>query len=186
MSGDFDKAIDRAVRQMLDVEPPAGLRARVLRRISTADQPASGFSRKILWLGAPVAAAALIVLALLLPQRVEQPAATVVTNQPAGLRPSPAAPVVTPPTPVSPTPPAPRVVAVSRPRLTALPERIVAAASLPPAETTTAIEPLKSITPIEMAPIAAYRVAPSDISVRPLNPIVQLQIAPLSPPDRRH
>ena len=46
MSADFDKAIDRAVREMLDVEPPAGLRRRVLEQI-----PASGtFRWKILLL----------------------------------------------------------------------------------------------------------------------------------------
>ena len=35
----FDEAIDRAVREMLDVEPPAGLRGRVLDRIETVAPP---------------------------------------------------------------------------------------------------------------------------------------------------
>jgi len=39
----LDAAIDRTVRQMLDVEPPAGLRRRVIERISAP--VASAFRR---------------------------------------------------------------------------------------------------------------------------------------------
>src|SRR6476469_10173792 len=87
MSADFDKAIDGAVREMLDVEPAAGLRQRVLEELpafaeAPAGEPASGFqlpasgsrlparllvassfSWKVLL---PVAAAAVLVLAVLL------------------------------------------------------------------------------------------------------------------------
>ena len=79
---DLDAAIDLAVREMLDVEPPAGLRGRVLDRI---DEPspnpvASAFRRKIWWLAGPIAAAAVVVLAVLAPWRgatnTERPAFT--------------------------------------------------------------------------------------------------------------
>jgi hypothetical protein len=77
--GKLDLAIARAVRGMLDVEPPAGLRGRVLDRIenprsgnsvaSAGDFVASAFGRKAPWILAPIAAAAVIVLAILLPWR---------------------------------------------------------------------------------------------------------------------
>ena len=75
MSADFDKAIDRAVREMLDVEPPAGLRRRVLEQI-----PASGtFRWKILL---PVTAAALLILALLLPRSTPRQPETTTSGLP--------------------------------------------------------------------------------------------------------
>ena len=65
---------------MLDVEPPAGLRGRVLDRI---ESPRRGFAW--IWIAAPVAAAAIIVLAVLLPSPIERPAvgpvATVATKR---------------------------------------------------------------------------------------------------------
>jgi hypothetical protein len=62
----------------------------------------------------------------------------------------------------------------------------VAAASVAGgADATTGIEPLKTITPIEVAPIGQASIAPEPIAVRPLNPIAEVQIAPLNPPDRR-
>src|SRR5690242_9525546 len=70
MSADFDKAIDGAVREMLDVDPAAGLRQRVLEELPASGFQlparllvASSFSWKVLL---PVAAAAVLVLAVLL------------------------------------------------------------------------------------------------------------------------
>jgi hypothetical protein len=59
--GRLDAAIDRAVREMLDVEPPAGLRGRVVDRIR---QPRRAFAWT--WFAVPVAAAAAVVLAVVL------------------------------------------------------------------------------------------------------------------------
>ena len=185
MSNDrLDRAIDDAVRQMLDVEPRAGFRARVLARISDADHAgASGFGRKVFWLGAPLAAAAIVVVALLLPRQVEQPQApvTVATTQP-DVTPAPARPQL-------PTPRTSRPASRPEPRPRVIPapaDRALTAASFAPAEPATEIEPLEAITPIEVAPIAAGRIGPAEISVRPLNPIVELQIAPLNPSERRN
>lgn len=58
----FDEAIDRAVREMLDVEPPAGLRGRVLDRIESPRR-SLGWT----WIAGPLAAAAILVLAVLMP-----------------------------------------------------------------------------------------------------------------------
>lgn len=66
----FDAAIDRAVREMVDVEPPAGLRGRVMDRIDGSKES----RRKAAWMAAPLAAAAVIVLAVLAPWRTERPA----------------------------------------------------------------------------------------------------------------
>jgi hypothetical protein len=192
----FDRAIDRTVREMLDVEPRADLRARVMRRLSDSDlQVASGvsgkirFGRKLLWTAVPLAAAATLVLALLLPSRTapdRQPESRVATTTPAPVpAPAPSRTVSTP-APSRVAAGSARVPAAARPRISTTGERTVIAAAYAPQEFTTDIEPLKSITPIEMAPIAEHRVATAEISVRPLNPILDLQITPLSPPDRRH
>ena len=189
-TGRFDRAIAGAVREMLDVEPRADLRARVMREIS-GSQVASGFSRKnrLLWLRVPIAAAATILLAILLPSRTAQqppaPGTTIAVNDPA---PSPrVAPPAETPTATAPAPTttAQRIApASSSPRTAA--HNVVEAASLAAAGTMAEVEPLRTIAPIEVAPIAEHRVAPAEISVAPLTPIVELQIAPLNPPERRN
>jgi hypothetical protein len=75
----LDAAIDGAVREMLDVEPAADLRDRVMDRIDgrPTNSVASAFGRNFWTLAVPVAAAAVIVLAVLAPWRdaplIEQP-----------------------------------------------------------------------------------------------------------------
>ena len=65
----LDRAIDLAVREMLDVEPRADLRARVIERI---ERPGASVGRvfrpgvRWTWIVAPVAAAAVLVLAVML------------------------------------------------------------------------------------------------------------------------
>src|SRR3954470_13452483 len=87
MSADLDREIDGAVRAMLDAEPPAAFRARVLSRIEDASVPVasavasavgSAFRRKLLFIGTPIAIAATILIAMLLPsrQRVAPPASS--------------------------------------------------------------------------------------------------------------
>jgi len=62
--GRFDRAIDGAVREMLDVQPPAGLRGRVLDRIER--RSASGFRRPASsWRFVVLAAAAVLVAIVL-------------------------------------------------------------------------------------------------------------------------
>lgn len=61
MSADFDREIDRAVHEMLDVEPPANLRDGVLARI---EEPAP--RRGWIWLTVPLGAVALVLLAILM------------------------------------------------------------------------------------------------------------------------
>jgi hypothetical protein len=188
----FDRAIDEAVRELLDVEQPAGFRSRVLRRIEARSLPPEGGSyKRFLWAALPIAAAAILILAVLLPRTTEQPQQTPPATTTARVEPPPAATAPTSPrvTPRTTTPQpamvgAPRVV----PRSAVRPhEGMVAAALFDTAENaTTDIAPLKTITPIQVAPVSDHTVAPTEIAVRPLNPISDVAIAPLTPPERRN
>jgi hypothetical protein len=193
MSGDVDKAIDRAVREMLDAEPRADLRARVVARIdaqsSSLQPPAAGFQLPAFSFGfaAVSAAAALVVLVLVLvlERRAEPPAQAPViartgTQQPAATRPS-AQPTDQRATPIDVS------AATAQGHLApGVRAALVTAAVTAPDEQTSAIEPLGTITPIDMAPIAQSSIAPGPIAVRPLTTITDMQIAPLSPPDGRN
>lgn len=124
MSADFDKAIDRAVREMLDVEPPAGLRRRVLTRLPAAGSrlPASG------WVLGAVAAAALVILAIFLARSTPRQPETTTTGRQQPVT----APATT--TPMQPhTAESPAVQAASHPQSD---RRVVAAAVAASAETT--------------------------------------------------
>src|SRR4051812_31847908 len=73
----FDRAIDEAVRELLDAEQPAGFRSRVLRRIEARSlAPEGGSYKRFLWAALPIAAAAILILAVLLPRTTEQPQQT--------------------------------------------------------------------------------------------------------------
>jgi hypothetical protein len=178
MSADLDKAIDRAVREMLDVEPPAGLRGRVLDRL---ERPRRGAGW--MWIVAPIAAAAVIVLAVLLPWRsnqADQPVfkrggdirLAIETRAPA-------------PTPDRIAPPARPPQVASRLVPANSSGTVVAAAAVADDTNFTAIEALSAIAPIEVTPIAAASIAPREIVLRPLTPIIEVQIAPLTPPGGR-
>jgi hypothetical protein len=191
--GRIDRAIDSAVREMLDVEPLPGMRGRVLQRIQTEDP--TFFGRKLLWAALPLAAAAVVILSVLLPRQREQqpaPVATAVNTQPQNPAVAPPPPSTAPRAPRT-TPaiePRPAVVAQRVPRpasaATARPDRVVAAAASftasEPADG--GIAPLEAIAPIEVAPVAPRALAQADIAMRPLTPITELVIAPLTPPGR--
>ncbi len=233
MSADFDEAIDRAVREMLDVEPPADLRARVIAQLpasgsrlpafgfrlpasgfrlpasgSLAARVASGFSRNGWGRVASgfsrngwgrvasgfsrnrliLAAAAAILIAVFVARRSEPVAPAPIVahgvdrHLPGGVVEAPAAPSIVP------APAAPPLAAAARaPRSTPAERGIIAAASIDSdASADVAIDPLTSIAPIAVAPIAQDSIAPAQIAVRPLNTITDVQIAPLTPPDRRN
>jgi hypothetical protein len=168
----LDLAIDRAVREMLDVEGRADLRARVIARI---ERPVgSTFKWKIL-LPLPVAAAAIVVLAVVLTRHGEPPVRPRVAANGSDVRLS---------APERVTAAATEKIAVRE--TPQAPARIAYAASIDAADTASAgIDPLKTIAPINVAPIALDSITPEPIEVRPLNPIPEMQIAPLNPPDRR-
>ena len=191
MSADFDKQIDRAVREMLDVEPPADLRARVMAEVTVPGSrlPASGFRLPATGFRLPaagwaLAAAALILLAVFVARRSEPvPQAPVVAadrHLPAETVPSVRTPEAAPRT-VS----APIAVAAGRSPRTAVDSRLAEATDVND-HASTVIAPLKTIAPISLAPMSQDAIAPADVAVRPLNTITEIQIAPLTPADRRN
>jgi len=186
MSADLDKldrAIDRAVREMLDVEPRADLRARVVRRIEAgAGKGGSRTAPTLSWILVPFAAAALIALAVFVARRSEPVVLSPVVadapdvNLPAATRPDLPSAIETP---------------VGQPPATARDARATGPAGARGAVATVAddasvrLAPLNTITPIAVAPIEQDTIAPAEIAVRPLNTVAEIQIAPLTPPDRR-
>jgi hypothetical protein len=202
----LDTAIDLAVREMLDVEPPAGLRGRVLDRIdalstdsvasgtdsvaSGTDSVASAFRRKFGWLAVPVAAAAVIILAVLAPWRHAVEPVSRVAPAVARVEPNPIArPQETPALAPSPrtfaTPPSVMPTG-QRPSPRSVQEHTVVAADVDAGDTGSQIEPLAPIAPITVAGTHPEDIAPKQIAISPLAPIAELQIAPLSPPERRN
>ena len=185
----FEEAIDRAVREMLDVEPPAGLRGRVLDRIDavstnpSTNPVVSAFRRNSWWIAGPVAAAALLVLAVLVPWRhAAPPIATPAAPSMASVEtPRIVAPAVSPKTPEP-----PRTASITRPAPRRIEDRIVVATVAAADDPTPQIAPLTAIAPITVAGTHPEEIAPKQIAISPLTPITELQIAPLSPPDRRN
>ena len=179
----LDIAIDRAVRDMLDVEPPAGLRGRVLDRI---EQPRRTFGWT--WVLVPLAAAAVIILAVLTPWRhAEQP----VSSAPIIAK---AQPTVVVPNAEAPKPAHSLTVSIPLPHATpsgrrpsprGVEEPIVVAADAP-ADQASAIDPLAPIAPIAVAAVRPPAIPQKEIAISPLAAIAELQIAPLSPPERRN
>jgi hypothetical protein len=197
MSADFDKQIDRAVRGMLDVEPPADLRARVMAKLPASGSrlPALGsrlsaFGSRLSAAGSPLpaagwalAAAAIVAIALFVARRSEPLPQAPVAARAVDRSLPPEAPRQSVDLPVVPTRPAP---AVTRSAPREPNGRIVVAAALTDDEPETVqIAPLNTITPISVTPITQGAIAPADMAVRPLNTITEIQIAPLTPADRR-
>jgi hypothetical protein len=186
-----DRAIDLAVREMLDVEPPSGLRGRVLDRI---ESPRRGFAW--IWIATPVAAAAAIVLAVLAPWRTPAPA--VETSPSASIARVQPPPVVDPPPPpkgsgsshqkATGTIPLPysQPPTARRQPTRAVDEAVAVAAVAAADDNSTLIDSLAPIAPIVAAGTHPADIAPRDIAITPMAPIAQLQIAPLSPPERRN
>jgi hypothetical protein len=165
----FDEAIDRVVREMLDVEPPAGLRGRVMQRID--DPVASAFRRKAAWLVAPLTAAAVIILAVLAPWRTgtRPPHFRGAADTRLAVESSPSPPVAEAPRPAPP----PRVVADTRPRTTA--PGLVLAADTGEDTNFTTVEPLGGPASIAIEQLAR----PQPPAMRSIEP-PPLQISPLA------
>ena len=192
----LDRAIDRAVHEMLAVEPPAGLRGRVLARIdpvASGIQVASGFSRKILWTALPLGAAAVLALALLLPRTASQPQPPTTV---AGNTTAPRVETVPPRTATPPAtatartePPAPRRVEPGA----ALPAGMVAAAD---ADADVVFGPSPdfprvgalSIAPLTVSTLSTVSsvAAPPELTLDPIAAPAPIEIEPLplTPPSR--
>ena len=180
----FDEAVDRAVREMLDLEPRADLRARVMAQLpaSGARRPASGF--RLPAAGWVLAATAVIVLSVFVARRSEPPPRGLVL---AGDRhlPAEATPVQKPGESHVREATRLHVIAPPSPAPSAAAGTVVATALTLDDHATTVVDPLKTIVPIAVAPVEQDSLGSAEISVRPLKAIAEMQIAPLTPPDRR-
>lgn len=187
MSADLDKAIDRAVREMLDVEPPAGLRQRVIERLpsSGSQLPAAGFRLPASGWLVGAAAAAMVVLAVFLTRGTPPQPETTTVQAPLAAAPVTAAPALEPR--VVPTAPETSAPARRRNVVASRAEQAIAGAAYAPAPgAADTIEPLQSLAPIQVAPVGQRPMTHADIAIAPLNPITDLEIAPLNPPERRN
>jgi hypothetical protein len=173
----LDDAIDRAVREMMSVDPARGLESRVLARLESP-RPVLFTTARF----ASAAALAAVVLAAIFLVRDPEPAreAAVNPNEPPPVS-EPSAPV-RPPQPSPAAPPRLPAFAGNRGPLTTgtrppVADRAVAAAAVDEPGTI-AVEPLAHITPIEVTPVELRSIAPGDIAIPPLA-VEPLQLPPL-------
>jgi hypothetical protein len=160
---------------MLDVEPPAGLRGRVMDRF---ERPRRGMSWT--WVVAPAVAAAVIVLAVLAPRRDATPVAPPSIAK--------VVPAVIIPLVASKTPESPKTISIPLP-FSPAPRRVehmVVAASVQANDTSDEIASLSPIALLNVSSVRPADITQTEIGVGPLAPITELQVAPLSPPERRN
>jgi hypothetical protein len=192
----LDDAIDRAVRDLMRVEPRADLRARVLAELEAAPARLTPWPR--LAVGGAVLALAAILLALLLPR----PAERIDDARIAHTRP-PSAPTETAPAPISPAPdrgpatasfgnharrpaPVPDVGLPARER--GATDRLIQAASIdtldrPDAaagDATSRVERLAPLDPIRISTLDSLDMSTPDIVMTPIT-VGAIDIAPLTP-----
>jgi len=178
---EIDTAIDRAVRDLMDVDTDAAFRARVTARLQ---RPARRMLLRPVAAVALTAAAVAVAVVWMRPSSPDVPTSTpvaVTSNPTAAAPPStlgagsdrgsalPGAPIRTQPR---------RAAGGAIPRGT-----VVATVAEAPAST---IAPLAVIDPIDVEPISQTPIAPSEIVLAPLSPISEMQISPLEPRSARN
>lgn len=173
MSDDqIDKAIDRAVQDLLNVAPPAGFAARVRSRLEAPRRSA------FVWPALASAAAVAAVIVFL-----------IVSREPSGVSTAPppvqsavrlAAPEGERPEPPVPPRSEPRDPATSSPKRAVT--RVPDFAALPPFESDVAIAPLDPVGSIDATTVSVEAIASPEIAVESLPAIVPLDVQPLPPP----
>lgn len=163
-SGIPDTAIDAVAREMLDAEPSAGLRGRILERL---DHPRRPFAWP--WILGPISAAAILLISVLTPRHVDRPVRPAVGD----IRlPQVAAPVAIPPPHAT----------VRLPHRTE--ERIARATGVPQEAVrdaeARALPPLEGPRPIALLRIeSGGAMSPTSIDVPPIE-LSALELSPLS------
>ena len=192
MSSDYrrrmlDEAIDRAVRDMVQIDPAPGLRRRVLSRLERRSSASWLLAHRGSWIPLEAAAVLMIVFTLLYPRlRTDRPHDT--PDVPSVTRSAPSAPPITRSAPSAPsapsdTPPArsatrsaPTSIAVFGPRRDHVGAATVT--TIPPAGVSTSQpeESIASISPIVMVPLTPV----SEIRIPPIE-IPRITVPALSP-----
>jgi hypothetical protein len=176
---DIDDAIDRAVREIMSVEPRPGLRGRVLTRIERGRAPA-GWPRLAGALA--LAAAALVMLVWMRPAPVPTPQSQSASREPV----TPVQPPVPPSAAQPPTRPATADRPATRPRAAALPDRplfpargVVAAATI----ADVVVDPADAAAPAPAIenPVAAPAIGVESIMIAPVN-VERIVISAILPP----
>lgn len=184
----LDDAIDRAVRDMMNVDADAAFRARVFDRLDGPKRAHDG------WRPMALAGATAVIVAVVTFMMTRDPRPLPSASQESASAGAPQAQV--------PAPPRAAVgVDNSRPRV----ERTASSATrqrTPPVfvanqpatglivataadEPAVSIEPLEAIEPIHVAPLPSPQFVAGGVVVAPLDPIAEVQIAPLSPRSER-
>ena len=180
---DIDTAIDRAVRELMDVDTDAAFRARVAARLQ---RPAPRTFVPRLVIAGASAAALVAALLWMRPSAPETPPPTTVASVDRAVPPPRAQDTVAPPAQTTAASRADRPPRTWTPRGTAapIPTGVVVATV---ADTGgSAIPSLGALEPIHVEPIAQTSIAPEAIVVAPLAPLDELQISPLEPRPARN
>ena len=169
----LDQAIDQAVREVMSVDGPADLRARVLSRLEPSP------SRIFTW-PRLVAAAAMVVLVTVLLMRAPRPAPS---DTQAGTSSSPPPSVDVP---LNPRADVPGASGVQYPARHAAPR----ARKVEPTvaeEIPETIAPLDELDPIVVTPPLTRDIEPAEIHIAPLPAIADLSVEPVAfPPGERN
>jgi hypothetical protein len=175
---EIDSAIDRAVRDLMNVDTDAAFRARVtarlqpparrqlLRPLAAVALTATACAAAFLWMrpsSSPVPASAPLA-------GITSPPPAATTQRGSAVSPRPA-----------PLPSPPPTVSARVRRATASPIQRGAVVAAVAEVLANDIAPLTAIDPIVVQPLAQEAIVPSEIVVAPLSPISDVQISPLEP-----
>ena len=169
----MDQQIDSVVREILDVEPRADLRARVLERI--AEPPRRSPLR---WAVVPIVAAALLMLIVAAPWRTSEQASPVIRSTPFAQ----AVPAVR-----ASLPRGVKQALVDRMRTVAGTTAVAGAVRLERTEPAASISipRLEPLDAINVAPVTVTTLNAQQVAIAPLAPIEQIEIQPVGPPEVR-
>jgi len=178
----LDDAIDRAVRDLMDVDADTAFRAQVLERLEQSKSRRAGWRPLALAGGAALA----LVFAVVLNRTPEPAPVTIsVANPPSAA----SAPLSAPAAPAGRHEEPRRAVVATAPAHEPTVHAVAASqiprgrmvATVAPDEAVATIEPLESIEPITVAPLDTPRIATEQVVVPPLAAIEGVQIEPLAP-----
>jgi len=172
----LDDAIDRAVREMMDVEPRPGMRQRVFARL---DEPRNSILTAPRLATAAAVLAALLVLTFMIRSSERAPDAIVVQDRP----PAAATGASMEPRDVEPKPTQAVYTRakVTTPRKQDIPVRAASVDTVETTDGTVRIEPMTPMEPISIAKLEPEPIVSGEIRIKPLT-IEQIEIAPLTPP----
>jgi hypothetical protein len=180
---DLDRAIDRAVREVMNVDTDGTFRARVMARLEPRRRL---FSWPRLMFATAAGAALMLAFVMTRPQESDiappstPPASTSASSAPAF--PSQPATVRGSRDRIDEAAAGPRSQPATRSRSS---RSTLIAAAVAEAAPTVDVDPLQQIELIDVAPLPSTSIQPDAIAVAPLAPITEVQVTPMTPPTER-